>query len=132
MLPHSDLSSLSDGVALWDESVASVGPFVFSGFFFVSLCVLLTGSFSLFLSPGFFSRHFLSSFGSLFSFVLLHAFVSFSVLLGLLLLPFLGSPLFAWSGLLRCFVFPILFIFGFPRGSCAGFFSVHWASFPCF
>ena len=58
-LPRSDLSSLSDGVALWDESVASVGSFIFSGFL-VGLCILLTGSLLLFLSPGFFSGHFLS------------------------------------------------------------------------
>ena len=33
LLPRSDLSSLCDGVALWDESVASVGSFAFSGSF---------------------------------------------------------------------------------------------------
>ena len=129
-LPRSDLSSLSDGVALWDESFASVGSFIFSGFL-VGLCILLTGSLFLFLSPGFFSGHFLSfsirvcPSGSLFSFVLLHAFVSFSVGYCLSLLPFLGSPCFYRSGLLRCFAFVILFLLGFPREDCAGSFSVH-------
>ena len=83
-----------------------------------SLCFCLRGSFldTSFRSP--------SGCGlrGLFPFVLLRAFVSFSV--GVLLLTFLDSPRFGRSGLLCCFVFPVLFLLGFPRGVSVGSFCV--------